>query len=206
VEKQVAAHAAEGRSWAEADAHDSFYPHDPIRAAGTVPTESPFLAPRFVSAALGVPLGRRFDPALPTAYQRCKAQVVHLFPPDLRASLPQAKQYFAAALTDLMPVDRAAPLATAAGLIDRETLAGEDDPSVLLMVAAAERWLAGAQTLLGSMLLPSRRTVPRQLELKLDRPRGHQRCEPLVEVAQGRAVVHSTHEVPQVGPEPGRVV
>lgn len=150
VLQQIDDHAAVGRTWAEADAHDSFYPHDPIPAAGQVPTQPPFLAPAFISAALAIPLGRRFDPALPTAYQRCKAQVVDLFPAHLQATLPRAKQYFTTALTHLMPADRVAPLATAAGLFDQAALAVEDDPSVLLMAAATERWLARAQEVAGS--------------------------------------------------------
>jgi asparagine synthase (glutamine-hydrolysing) len=144
VRQQIDEHAEAGRTWAEADAHDSFYPHDPIPAAGQVPTESPFLAPAFISAALALPLARRFDPALPTAYQRCKAQVVELFPAHLQTALPRVKQYFTTALTHLMPADREAPLATAAGLFDQAALAAEDDPSVLLMTAATERWLVRA--------------------------------------------------------------
>jgi hypothetical protein len=145
VDGQVAAHAAAGRSWARADAHDAAFPREAIPPAGPVPQASPFLHPAFLRAALALPLGDRYDPALPSAYLRCKAQVVRLLPAGALPALPRRKQYFKRALAASAVGGRRAPRCAAAGLLDPVALAAERDPAVLLVVAALERWLAGAE-------------------------------------------------------------
>ncbi|GGT54749.1 hypothetical protein GCM10010271_68270 [Streptomyces kurssanovii] len=146
VSEQMADHAMSGRSWAEADAHDAFYPHEMIPQAGPVAEASPFLTEGFLSAALAVPLADRYRPDLPTGYWRCKSLVLSLAPPGVLHHLPRRKQYFSAALGDqARTLDPDAPLlAVECGLIDRAALRRETDPAALLTLAAVEQWLLGA--------------------------------------------------------------
>lgn len=145
VRQQIEAHTAAGRSWAEADAHDAFYPHDPIPPAGSVQEASPFLDQEFMAAALAIPPADRYDPTLPNAYHRCKAEVVRLLPRESAHLLPKRKQYFTTALARHMPAEQHAPRSVACGLLDRDALAVESDPSVLLVVSAIEQWLIGTE-------------------------------------------------------------
>ncbi|MEU6230807.1 asparagine synthase-related protein [Streptomyces sp. NPDC047042] len=145
VDTQVAGHAAAGRSWAEADAYDAVFPHEAIPPAGPVLEASPFLHEAFLAAALALPLGDRYHPGLPSAYLRCKAQVVRLLPDGALPVLPRRKQYFAAALAGQAAAGQRAPLCVEAGLVDPVALAAETDPAMLLVVAALERWVAGAK-------------------------------------------------------------
>lgn len=140
----VAGHAAVGRSWAEADAHDALFPLV-ISPAGPVPKASPFLHDGFLAAALALPLGDRYHPGLPSAYLRCKAQVVRLLPRYVLGALPRRKQYFTLTLAHQAAAGRRAPRCVEAGLLDADSLAAEHDAAVLLVVAAVERWLAGAE-------------------------------------------------------------
>ncbi|MGW0708971.1 asparagine synthase-related protein [Streptomyces sp. NPDC002643] len=145
VDAQIAAHAGAGRSWAEADAQDAAFPREAIPPAGVVPEASPFLHKTFLAAALALPLGDRYHPGLPSGYLRCKAQVVRLLPAHALPVLPRRKQYFKAALANASASACQAPRCVEAGLLDGDTLAAETDPAVLLVVAALERWLAGAE-------------------------------------------------------------
>ncbi|MER5974528.1 asparagine synthase-related protein [Streptomyces sp. NPDC002055] len=145
VDAQVAAHAAAGRSWAEADARDAAFPREAIPPAGVVAQASPFLHEVFLPAALALPLGDRYHPSLPSGYLRCKAQVVRLLPAAALPVLPRRKQYFKAALATASASGCRAPRCVSAGLLDGQVLAAESDPAVLLVVAALERWLAGAE-------------------------------------------------------------
>ncbi|MBL1087551.1 hypothetical protein JK359_37405 [Streptomyces actinomycinicus] len=146
VADRIAQHAEAGRSWAQADAHDAFYPHDLLPAAGDVPEASPYLTETFLSAAWALPLADRYGPHLPTAYWRCKAQVINLMPRSAVRALPRRKQYYTQALARQAAAITLRPplLAADLGLIDPGRLARERDPSVLLAVAAAEQWLQGA--------------------------------------------------------------
>ncbi|GLW74728.1 hypothetical protein Kpho02_70250 [Kitasatospora phosalacinea] len=144
VDGTVAAHASAGRTWAQADARDALLPREIIPPAGRVAEASPFLHAGFLAAALALPIGDRYHPGLPSAYQRCKAQVVRLLPSGTVHALPQRKQYFTAALGLQAETGRKAPICVEAGLIDPAALAIERDAAVLLVVAAIERWLAGA--------------------------------------------------------------
>ncbi|MFE1960098.1 asparagine synthase-related protein [Streptomyces sp. NPDC059479] len=144
VDARIAAHAEADRSWSEADAYDAVFPREAILPSGLLPEGSPFLTERFLAAALALPVGDRYDPGLPTAYLRCKAQVVRLLPRHALGVLPRRKQYFNTALARQALTGRTAPVCAEAGLIDRAALAVETDPAVLLVVAALERWLVGA--------------------------------------------------------------
>ncbi|TVL87430.1 hypothetical protein CD790_33465 [Streptomyces sp. SAJ15] len=106
---------------------------------------SPFLHETFLAAPLALPLGDRYHPGLPTPYLRCKAQVVRLLPAAALPLLPQRKQYFKTALANASTSGCRAPRCVEAGLLDGQALAVESDPAVLLVVAALERWLTGAE-------------------------------------------------------------
>jgi predicted dienelactone hydrolase len=71
--------------------------------------------------------------------------VVRLLPSAALGVLPRRKQYFKTALATASASGCRAPRCVAAGLLDGDALAVETDPAVLLVVAALERWLAGAQ-------------------------------------------------------------
>ncbi|MFI7244434.1 asparagine synthase-related protein [Streptomyces qinglanensis] len=144
VDVQVAAHAAGGRSWAQADSWDAAFPREEIPPARVVAETSPFLHETFLAAALALPLGDRYHPGLPSTYLRCKAQVVRLLPTTALPLLPRRKQYFKTTLAQASASGRHAPRCVEAGLLDGQALAIESDPAVLLVVTALERWLAGA--------------------------------------------------------------
>ncbi|MFD8833151.1 asparagine synthase-related protein, partial [Bacillus subtilis] len=146
VEERISAHAAVGRSWAEADALDAFWPHEVIGPAGPVPEASPFLTEGFLAAAFAVPLADRYGPMAPTAYWRCKWLVLSLMPQRALAVLPRRKAYFTAALAgEAAALDVRAPLLSVeCGLIDRAGLAREKDTAFLMALSAVEHWLLGA--------------------------------------------------------------
>lgn len=146
VAQRIKDHAKGNRSWAQADAHDAFYPHETIPAAGAVAEASPFLTDRFLAAAFAVPLADRYRADLPTVYWRGKSLVLSLLPPGTARHLPRHKQYFSTALGDqARTLDPGAPLLTVeSGLIDRAALSKETDPAALLSVSAVEQWLLGA--------------------------------------------------------------
>ena len=75
VHRQIAAHAAGRRSWAEADRFDTFWPRSLYTSAGQVPEASPFLHPRVVAAGLAMPIADRYDPWALHTYHRIKPQV-----------------------------------------------------------------------------------------------------------------------------------
>ncbi|MBT2439927.1 hypothetical protein J7E93_07290 [Streptomyces sp. ISL-36] len=146
VEGRISSHAAEGRSWAHADAYDAFWPHEVIGPAGPVPEASPFLTEEFLSAAFAVPVAARYRPDAPTAYWRCKWLVLSLMPRHALAALPRRKSYFTAALaSEAALLDARAPLlAVECGLIDRAALIREKDTAFLLALSAVEQWIIGA--------------------------------------------------------------
>ncbi len=144
VREQVAGHAAAGRSWAQADRVDTFWPRGFSPDAGSVPEGSPFLHPDLVAAGLAVPVASRYDPRPAHAYHRIKPLVVGLFPAQMRAGLPTAKRYYAAALARAVAGPLAAPTAVEAGLLDAAAVASCTDTATRLTVAAVETWLAGA--------------------------------------------------------------
>lgn len=112
-----------------------------------MPEASPFLHDTFIRAALAIPPGDRYHPGLPSAYQRCKAEVVELLPVGAIPALPTTKQYFSNAIAEQAACAPVAPRCVAHGLLDADALAGESDSGVLLVVNAIERWLAEAESL-----------------------------------------------------------
>ncbi|ALL79375.1 hypothetical protein AD006_29260 (plasmid) [Pseudonocardia sp. EC080610-09] len=129
-------------SWAAMFTHDAIWPHAAVLDAGTVPEQAPFLDPEVLAAAAALDPAARYDPTLPTAYQRNKTAVVSLFEPHHRSMLPPAKQYFQTALGAL--VEPCQPqLLAAAGLIDPTRLATADT-AVSMTLTATETWLRAA--------------------------------------------------------------
>lgn len=145
VDGQITTHATVRRSWAASDAHDALFPREVIPPAGSVPEISPFLHDDTLATALALPLADRYHPRLPTAYLRCKAQVVRLLPDTALPVLPRHKQYFSSAPAHQAAARTTAPLAVEAGLLDPDALAAETDVAQLLVIAAIERWLTGAE-------------------------------------------------------------
>ncbi len=145
VHGQISAHATASRSWAAADAHDALLPCELIQPAGPGPETSPFLHDDTLATALALPLADRYHPRLPSAYLRCKAQVMRLLPRTALPVLPRHKQYFSSALAHQAAAGAMAPLAVEVGLLDPGALAAETGVAQLLTIAAIERWLAGAE-------------------------------------------------------------
>ncbi|MGH3716536.1 MAG: asparagine synthase-related protein [Micromonosporaceae bacterium] len=144
VAATVAGHAAARRNWVQADAFDSFWPRTYTPPAGDVPEASPFLHTKVVATALALPAAARYDASLPTAYQRCKAAVVRLLAEPTRSVLPTNKAYYTRALARAVAGPIEVPVATEAGLLDPEVLAGEAETAVRMTAMAVEAWLAGA--------------------------------------------------------------
>jgi asparagine synthase (glutamine-hydrolysing) len=145
VDAQIIAHAAASRSWAAADAHDALLPREVILPAGLVPETSPFLHDDTLATALAVPLADRYNPRLPSAYLRAKAQVVRLLSHTALPVLPRHKQYFSTVLARQAAAGTMAPLAVEVGLFNPDALAVETDVAQRLIIAAIERWLTGAE-------------------------------------------------------------
>lgn len=120
VDKTIAEHALNGRSWAEADAYDSWWPKAFIPPTGPIPEASPFGHVDVVRAALALPLAERYDPHGVSAYLRVKGQVVHLFPNRVRHLLPTRKRYYRNALAASTSQPLAVPMAVSIGLLDEK--------------------------------------------------------------------------------------
>lgn len=144
ISDRLAEHVRHRRRWAAADAADAFWPRAHVPPAGTVPEVSPFLSDSVVATARAMSLAARYNPRLPSAYQRYKAAVVALLPAWVRSALPPQKQYFTRALARAHAGELAAPCAAAAGLLDPDALAACTDTATRMTAAAMEAWLAGA--------------------------------------------------------------
>lgn len=142
ITRQLEFHTSCGHRWAAADAADAFWPRSFTPATGRVLEASPFLTDQVVAAALAMPLTARYDPALPTTYQRIKAAVVALLPERIRPILPTRKQYFTRALTDAASATLEVPVAARAGLLDPDAVAASRDTATRMTAAAVESWLA----------------------------------------------------------------
>lgn len=143
ISATIAGHAA-GGTWAAADAADAFWPRAYTPPAGAVREASPFLHEDLVAAALSLRLADRYDAAAASAYLRCKAAVVNLFPAAMRPALPRRKQFFTRALAGAVAEPLDVPLAAATGLLDPQAVAACTDTAVRMSAAAVEAWLAGA--------------------------------------------------------------
>ncbi len=145
VRQSLAFHAEHHRAWAVADAWDAVFPSDIIPAAGKIPERHPFMTPSFTRYAMSLPLIDRYSPHLPTAYQRTKALVVHLYPSHLRAALPRTKQKFSHSFETYQQRYLKSERCIAYGLVSQKHLEACQDTSVLRMIQAIEHWISGAE-------------------------------------------------------------
>lgn len=138
-------HIQQRHSWAEADAYDALFPSDPIPPASDLPEREPFLESLFLQVALATRLSDRYATNLLTPYHRRKALVVQLYPPELHAGLPRAKQLFSQAFARYHQAHIQFERCLALGLIDQAQLAICRDPSLLHSLQALEWWIRGAE-------------------------------------------------------------
>ncbi len=142
-------HRRAGRSWAEADAYDSFFPFQDDEAhRRPIPVRSPFLDAEFIEYALGLPIHCRFDPMLPSEYLRRKAIVAAMLPRPALDRFPPAKQIFAAANAENIRATAVDPvIGREIGLIDPDVELARLPIIEHCRVSAIERWLRGAQAI-----------------------------------------------------------
>src|SRR5579875_208155 len=138
-------HAKHHRSWAVADAWDAVFPSDGIPPAGEIPERDPFMTPSFTQYAMSLPLTERYSAHLPTPYHRSKALVVQLYPPQVRAALPPAKQLFSRSFEIYQQHSLNVERCLAYGLISKEHLDTCRDASLLRTIQAIEQWIIGAE-------------------------------------------------------------
>jgi hypothetical protein len=144
VADTVAGHAAARRSWAAADAVDSWWPRAYLPPIGPIAELSPFCDEALAAAVWARPLGARYDPAARSAYLRVKGAVAGLFPPEVRGLLPTAKRYYAGALAAMYAGEVAVPVAAKLGLLNPAGVPAGECTAVKMMAAAVESWLAVA--------------------------------------------------------------
>jgi hypothetical protein len=120
----------------------------PYAASDELPVAEPYNDPAFNAAVAQVPLDQRYDETLPTAYQRLKALVVQLVPPQLRPVLPRRKQTFARSIARYSTAVggwQEARVAVESGLVRADWDRGlAADAAVRSQVGEIERWLRGA--------------------------------------------------------------
>lgn len=145
VDATIHDHVTRKRSWAEADAYDTWWPRAFRPPTGALPEASPFTEDAVVAAALALPLGARYAPSATSAYLRVKGQVTGLFPAEIQPLLPRSKHYYAAALAQAAADPIPVPEATRIGVLDEQAVARCRDPATRMTVAAVEEWLAGAR-------------------------------------------------------------
>lgn len=141
VDTTIMEHASYGRTWARADAHDSWWPRAFIPAATGLPEASPFCHVDVATAAWQLSLADRYHPAAPSTYQRMKAQVVSLFPERVRSTLPHHKRYYSRALAEAVRTPTNADAAAAIGLLDPDALRACSCTATLMTAAAVNDWL-----------------------------------------------------------------
>ncbi len=138
-------HASHHRSWARAAAWDALYPLTILTGPGPIPLRHPFLTEPFLEAVRQLPIARRYDPTLPHAYWRQKAQVVGLLPPQVRAALPTAKATFRTTLAGHYADQKsAAAHLIELGVLSRARWHAEHDPLLVSRVNALEDWVSEA--------------------------------------------------------------
>jgi asparagine synthetase B (glutamine-hydrolysing) len=140
-------HRRAGRSWAEADAYDSFFPFvDDESSRRPIPVRSPFLDAGFIEYALGLPIYCRFDPGLPSEYLRRKAVAAALLPRTALGRFPSAKQTFSTANAANIRAAAVEPvIGREIGLINPDVELARLPVAELNRVSAIERWLRGAR-------------------------------------------------------------
>jgi asparagine synthase (glutamine-hydrolysing) len=140
-------HAHHHASWATMAAWDAVFPLHILSGTGPMPLIHPFLTPDFVAAAQQLTLTRRYDPQLPHAYWRQKAQVLALIPESIWGVLPIAKQTFRAELSSRYLADKLdAFILIALGILDPVSWEKTTDALLINRVNKLELWIRGAIT------------------------------------------------------------
>lgn len=148
IKDLVRFHTTHHRSWAQAAAWDAVYPLTVLEGAGPIPLSHPFLAPEFLEAVRRLPIARRYDPMLPHAYWRQKAQVIALLPASIRGALPTAKATFRSALAQRYAAEKTVGATLiGAGILCERRWRTEQDPLLVSRVNALERWTQQAVAL-----------------------------------------------------------
>lgn len=142
IADMVRFHASHHRSWVQAAAWDALYPLTVLAGPGPIPLRHPFLTAPFLEAVRQLPIARRYDPTLPHAYWRQKAQVVGLLPPPVRAALPTAKATFRTTLAGRYAAEKSgAPHLIELKVISPARWHAEHDPLLVSRVNALEDWV-----------------------------------------------------------------
>lgn len=144
ITELLAYHAAHHRTWAQAAAWDAVFPLTLLAGPGPIALKHPFQTPEFIGAVQQLPIARRYDPSLPHAYWRQKAQVIALIPDHARSVLPTAKQTFRAALTNQATEKSSARYLIEHDIISPSAWRSEQDPLLVRRVNALETWAHGA--------------------------------------------------------------
>jgi asparagine synthase (glutamine-hydrolysing) len=137
-------HQEAHRSWAEADAWDSWWPRAYLPPTSALQEASPFCDAYLASVVWGKPLGWRYDPSERSAYLRVKGQVGRLFPDRVRRLLPSTKRYYTSAVGHVAAATVTVEVAADVALLDADAVAASTCTATRMMAAAVEAWLAGA--------------------------------------------------------------
>lgn len=134
-------HATHHRTWAQAAAWDAVFPLTVLAGPGPIPWRHPFLTEHFIAAVQQLPIARRYDPRLPHAYWRQKAQVLALLPDGMRNVLPTAKQTFRTELAHRYAAEKTpAACLIEHGIVSRAQWKASRDPLIVGRVNALEGW------------------------------------------------------------------
>ena len=141
IKTLVRYHATHHRTWAQAAAWDAVFPLTVLAGPGPIPWRHPFLTEHFINAVQQLPIARRYDPRLPHAYWRQKAQVLALLPGAVRNVLPTAKQTFRTELAQRYAAEKtAATCLIEHGIVSHTRWQAAHDPLIVGRVNALERW------------------------------------------------------------------
>jgi asparagine synthase (glutamine-hydrolysing) len=141
IKTLVRFHATHHRTWAQAAAWDAVFPLTVLAGPGPIPWRHPFLTQQFIAAVQRLPIARRYDPRLPHAYWRQKAQVLALLPDDMRNVLPTAKQTFRTELAQRYAAEKTpAACLIENGIVSRTQWKAAHDPLIVGRVNALEGW------------------------------------------------------------------
>jgi hypothetical protein len=126
-------------------AWDAVFPLHVLPGPGPIPLRHPFLTPEFICGALSLPLSRRYDPRLPYAYWRQKAQVISLLPSQVWAVLPTAKQTFTNELSARYRAEKLeASRLINCGVVSPQAWEATAEPLIVNRVNKLEAWLGEA--------------------------------------------------------------
>lgn len=139
--KRVLTELSKLHSWSEFDAWVNLFPiKRNISYVPGINLEHPLLDPIVISAALQVPLGKRYEPRLQHPYWRAKSGVLSLMSPRLLKVIPQHKQIFSATFAN-EEKNISAPILTEIGLIKHESAIDQASINMRARIQCLEKWL-----------------------------------------------------------------